>query len=215
MPSIHPSGSRSAAGGRTDLVLYWIPLGAGTQVVRACGRAYERLMALMQHRPPQELYHSALVATVDGIATVIEMTPVPDSDGWSDRGVVAEAPVGCRPAGRFRVFRYEIRRWQGGTIPDLASAVGSPVPLTSDPALVMQALAAVQSVPTAIWGRDQLRAGEMWNSNSVVAWVLTQVGLIDRAGQPPRHGRAPGWDAGVSVGRRGLQDSPTLIGITS
>jgi hypothetical protein len=191
---------RNFATGLASLDLYWIPLGAGAHVVRASGRTYERLSAFMQHRPEQDLYHSALVAVVDDASIVIEMTPIPDSRGRIERGVVAEGPVGCRPAGRFRVFRYEIRRWSGGEIPDLADAVNSPVHLSSDPELVNQALAMVPSVPTAVWGRDELRAGEMWNSNSVVAWVLTRIGLIQDAGQPPNHGRAPGWDAGVRVG---------------
>lgn len=164
----------------------------------------------MQHRTPQELYHSALVAVVEGASVVIEMTPIPDSRGRIERGVVAEGAVGCRPAGRLRVFRYEIRRWSGGTIPDLADAVGSPVHLSSDAGLVDRALAMVPSVPTAVWGRDELGAGEMWNSNSVVAWVLTRIGLVQVAGHPPNHGRAPGWDAGVAVGTRQMSGSPIM-----
>ena len=192
------------------LDLYWIPLGAGAQVVRASGMAYERWSALMQHRSPQDLYHSALVAVVDGAATVIEMTPIPDSRGRTERGVVAEGPVGCRSAGHFRHFRYEIRRWSGGVIPDLASAVGSPVHLSSDRDLITQALALVPSVPVPVWGGDELRAGEMWNSNSVVAWLLTRIGLVQRAGQPPNQGRAPGWDAGVTVATRQMAESPAM-----
>jgi hypothetical protein len=126
-----------------------------------------------------------------------------------ERGVVAEGPVGWRPAGRLRLFRYEIRRWRDGTIPDLSSAVQSPVRLSSEPALVNRALAVVPSVPTPVWGRDELGAGEMWNSNSVIAWVLTRIGLNTNAGQPPNQGRAPGWDAGVTVANR--QMSKDLI----
>ena len=198
-------GDRSAT-----LDLYWIPLGAGAHVVRASGGAYEHLSAFMQHRSRQDLYHSALVAVVDDASVVIEMTPIPDSWGRIERGVVAEGPVGCRPAGHFRLFRYEIRRWSGGVIPDLASAVGSPVHLSSDVDLVTQALAMVPSVPTPVWGRDELRAGEMWNSNSVVAWVLTRMGLLQFAGQPPDHGRAPGWDAGATVATRQMCESPIM-----
>ena len=197
--------------GPAALDLYWIPLGAGAHVVRASGMGYERLSALVQHRSPQDLYHSALVAVVDGVSVVIEMTPIPDTRGPMDRGVVAEGPVGWRPAGRLRLFRYEIRRWSGGIIPDLDSAVGSPVQLTSEAALVNQALALVPSVPTPVWGRDELGTGEMWNSNSVVAWVLTRTGLHANACQPPNHGRAPGWDAGVTVAERQM----TEVEITS
>ena len=195
----------------STLDLYWIPLGAGAHVVRASGGAYERLSAIVQHRSPEALYHSALVAVVDGTTVVIEMTPVPDSRGRIERGVVAEGPVGWRPAGRLRLFRYEIRRWRGGVIPDLASAVGSPVHLSSESDLVHHALDLVPSVPTPVWGRDELGAGEMWNSNSVVAWVLTRTGLHTNAGQPPNHGRAPGWDAGVTVAERQM----TEVSVTS
>ena len=66
----------------------------------------------------------------------------------------------------------------------------------------------VPSVPTPVWGRDELRAGEMWNSNSVVAWVLTRIGLHADAGQPPNHGRAPGWKAGVTVAQRQMTEVP-------
>ncbi len=46
-------------------------------------------------------------------------------------------------------------------------------------------------VPTPVWGRDQLHAGEMWNSNSVVSWALTRPGVVANAGHPPGNGRAP------------------------
>ena len=49
---------------------------------------------------------------------VIEMAPVRDTDGMQ-RGVVAEGPVGALWAARLRIFRYEIRCWRGGVIPDM------------------------------------------------------------------------------------------------
>src|SRR4051812_12285759 len=55
------------------------------------------------------------------------------------------------------------------------------------------------SVPTPVWGRDELRAGEMWNSNSVVAWILSRAGLDITDVHPPAGGRAPGWNAGRTV----------------
>ncbi len=40
--------------------------------------------------------------------------------------------------------------------------------------------------------RDELKAGEMWNSNSVVAWLVAAAGIpTENVGPPPR-GRAPG-----------------------
>src|SRR5207244_760252 len=60
------------------------------------------------------------------------------------------------------------------------------------------------SVPTPVWGRDELRAGEMWNSNSVISWLLARSGVAVEAVHPPAGGRAPGWHAGLVVARREL-----------
>ena len=184
----------------TRLELYWIPLGAGARVVRTSGRVYEGIAAFVQRRPRSRLYHSALVAHLPDATYFIEMTPVPAVT--SDRGVVGGGAVGSRRLGRFRVFRYEIRRWRDGTIPDLGYAVSSPVRLSDDADAIREVLGWVEQVPTPVWGRDELGAGEMWNSNSVVSWVLERADLLDAAGPPPGRGRAPGWDAGVHVARR-------------
>ena len=184
------------------LDLYWIPLGAGTPIVRMSGKLYEAFIALVQRRRRHDLYHAALVATTDGETTIVEVAPIPDDRGRSERGVVAEGIVGSRWLGRLRIFRYEVRRWQAGVIPDLAYAVSSPVLITHDPTEAHQVLDLVALVPTPVWGRDELKTGEMWNSNSVVSWVLTRAGLLSAAGLPPHEGRAPGWDAGVRTAGR-------------
>jgi hypothetical protein len=117
--------------------------------------------------------------------------------------VVAEGPVGSRWAGRARLFRYEVRCWRGGSIPDVDEAVDSPRLLSSDPAVAQRVLDLVPQVPTAVWGRDELGAGEMWNSYSTIAWVLARAGLCAESIEPPAGGRAPGWRAGLVVARRG------------
>ena len=181
--------------------LYWLPLGAGGHFVRFNGRVYEAVKAWVEHRPRYDLYHGALRIRLDGIAYTIEQAPVPNSRG-ADRGVVASGPVGARWAGRFRVFRYEVRCWPGGEIPDIAEAVASPVSLSEEEACARRLLDTVPRVPTPVWGRDELRAGEMWNSNSVVAWVLARSGIDARSIRPPEGGRAPGWRAGLTVEAR-------------
>jgi hypothetical protein len=181
--------------------LFWIPLGAGAHIVKTSGRAYEALAALKQRRARGALYHSALEVTVPEGRFVIEQAPVPDRNG-EQRGVVAEGPVGTKWAGRLRIFRYEIRCWRDGVIPDIRAAVGSPVRLTDDPATARSVLDLLPSIPTPVWGRDELAAGEMWNSNSVVAWVLTRAGIEDPSAQLPPGGRAPGWHAGSVVALR-------------
>jgi len=121
-----------------------------------------------------------------------------------DRGVVCEGPVGARWLGRFRIFRYEARCWAGGHIPDIAEAVDSPVRTTDDPERVEGVLRMLRGVPSLTWGRDELRTGEMWNSNSLVAWVLARTGHDMEEIGPPRRGRAPGWDAGLVLADRQL-----------
>jgi hypothetical protein len=101
-----------------------------------------------------------------------------------------------------RVFRYEVRRWPGGVIPDIAFAIDSPVIISSDAVEVSHVLELLPEVPPNVWGRDDARTGDMWNSNSVVSWTLARSGCADRAGRPPQHGRAPGWDAGIAIASR-------------
>jgi hypothetical protein len=93
---------------------------------------------------------------------------------------------------RLRLFRYEVRCWRGGPIPDLGAAVGGARRLTDDPLVAHGIVDAVATVPTPVWGRDELRAGEMWNSNSVVAWLIATAGLATKQIGPPAGGRAPG-----------------------
>jgi hypothetical protein len=65
----------------------------------------------------------------------------------------------------------------------------------------LRVLDLLASVPMKVWGRDELGAGEMWNSNSVIAWLLARCG-VGHAIHPPRGGRAPGWNAGLLVADR-------------
>lgn len=181
--------------------LYWLPLGAGGHFVRLNGRVYEALASRRARRPARALFHTALRVESDGAAYVIEQTPA-WGGGDEERGVVASGAVGARWAGRCRLFRYEIRRWRDGRIPDVAEAVDSPQRVSSDAACAARLLALVPQVPTPVWGRDELRAGEMWNSNAVIAWLLATSGVDCARIEAPRGGRAPGWRAGLVVAGR-------------
>jgi hypothetical protein len=66
-------------------------------------------------------------------------------------------------------------------------------------------------VPTPVWGRDELHAGEMWNSNSFTAWLIARSGLDADAIQPPKCGRAPGWNAGLVVARRQQEEADAKL----
>jgi hypothetical protein len=186
----------------TGVDLYWLPLGAGGRSVRMNGLVFEAIAARLQHRDRSDLYHSALEVHVPEGRFVIEQAPA-----WGEsreRGVVAEGPVGTHAAGRFRLFRYEVRRWRDGVIPDLAEAVESPQRLTDDPEPARRLLDLLPNVPTPVWGRDELGAGEMWNSNSIISWLISRSGLDVESIHPPSGGRAPGWRAGIVLARRQL-----------
>jgi hypothetical protein len=188
--------------------LYWIPLGAGGHSVRFNGRVFEAIEAARRHRQRRDLYHAALVVELEGDRYTIEVAPSPNTDEAS-RGAVATGAVGSRHAAWLRLFRYEVRCWRGGSIPDLHEAIGGPCRLSTDPAVARRLVDLVGSVPTPVWGRDELAAGEMWNSNSVIAWLLAAGGLPTTDVRPPSGGRAPGWSAGLEVARRHGSPAPT------
>src|SRR5690349_12796946 len=192
----------------TGVDLYWLPLGAGGHVVRLNGRMYEIVAAWRAGRPARDPHHSPLVVTTPEGRFVIESAPIRTADG-ADRGVVGEGPVGSRALGRLRIFRYELRCWRDGTLPDIAEAVDSPRRLTTDVNRARQVVDLVRAAPLPVWGRDELRTGDMWNSNSFIAWLIECAGLDAAAIEPPSAGRAPGWQAGVVVAaRRGRRKPP-------
>ncbi len=192
-------GDPSSMGGAAAL-LYWIPLGAGgVGFVRFNGRVYERIQARRESRRPQHLYHTALELYLGGARWVIENAwPSPDSNTAS-RGVVVEGPVFHRRLAGLRPFRYEVRCWPEGVIADAEEAADGPQLLTRDPDQVRHLLGLVGSVPPLTWGRDQMDTGEMWNSNSVISWLLATGGLPVNDFRPPKDGRAPGWTTGIRV----------------
>jgi hypothetical protein len=183
--------------------LYWIPAGAGANVVRISSKLFEAVSAFAARRPRCDLYHSVLAISESKGHFIIELAPVPDLNGEL-RGVLAEGPVATRWLSRFRVFRYEIRLWLEGEIPDIDYAIASPVRITDDAKIAEKILDTLPSIPTPVWGRDEFDTGEMWNSNSVISWVLARSGVSTESIHPPANGRAPGWDAGLALAAQGL-----------
>lgn len=182
------------------LLLWWLPVGAGGHVVIHTSRWWELADASAHRRRPQPLFHAALELFVDGHRDIIEMAPA-----WGttsrDGGVVATGPVGARALGRTRFFRYEVRCWRNGILPDRAWAVGYPVRFDLTPERARVIPSHVAAVPTFVWGADPLRVGDMWNSNSLASWVLTRSGIDASALRPPAEGRAPGWESGIAAAR--------------
>ena len=71
-------------------------------------------------------------------------------------------------------------------IPDIAEAVGSPRSVDTDAGRAARLLDLVPVFPAAVtWGRDELRAGEMWNSNSLISWLLVRSGHQAGPIRPP------------------------------
>ena len=186
----------------TGADLYWIPLGAGgAGYVRFNGRVYEGLKALRERRPACALYHTALEVHVpEGRFVVENAWPSPDGD-VATRGVVFEGPVFNRRLARFRPFRYEVRCWRDGVIPDREHAVKT-VRATEDVERCRRLLDLAASVPAVIWGRDESHTGEMWNSNSVISFLLTWAGFDADSMTPPAGGSVPGWRSGILVARQ-------------
>lgn len=184
--------------------LYWLPVGAGDQIARRCVPVYEAVVAARQHRDRFDLYHAAVEVHLDGVRYVIESAPAWDRAN-PDRGVVAEGPVGTRWLGRSKWFRYEVRRWRNGVIPDIAHAVESPRTVAHDRHCAQRMLSLAPEFPTLTWGRDELATGDMWNSNSLISWLLVRSGHEMDTITPPSGGRAPGWTAGIIAAKRYLR----------
>ena len=166
--------------------------------MRGSGRLYEGVAAIFQHRRRTDIYHSALIVHLEGHDHIIEMAPVWVTDD-EDRGVVSEGAVGFSSWGKMRIFRYEIRCWRDGIIPDVATAVDSPCRVSASRGRAQHVLDLVPMFPTATWGRDELHTGDMWNSNSLTSWLLARSGHDMSVMRPPHCGRAPGWAAGLAV----------------
>ena len=202
----------SIARSRWGIDLYWIPLGAGgSGFVSLNGRIYEMFAAMQARRRPLEIYHTALEVHIpEGRYVVETMWPRPD-DEVDSRGVVLEGDVWGPVLGKSRIFRYEVRCWRDGVLPDAGAAVGGPQRVSDGTGHALSLLAAVHSVPHLLWGRDELGTGEMWNSNSVISWLLVQSGVPMHPIRPPLRGRAPGWDAGIAVAAVGASGESGMV----
>lgn len=166
--------------------------------MRHTSRWWEVLRARRERRRPRPLFHAAMEVFDGDARYVIEMTPA-----WGQpaaaRGVVATGPVGVRWFGASRFFRYEVRCWQGGEIPDRAWAPVDPLRFPLGVAEVRALLERVPLVPRLTWGRDAFAIGDMWNSNSLIAWLLQTSGIDAAAIAPPGKGSAPGWRSGIAA----------------
>lgn len=186
--------------------LYWLPLGAGGNFVRMNGRIYEAIAAAVQRRPRCDLYHSGLEILVPEGRYTIEQTPAQPHGEL--RGVVGIGPIGSQwLADHLPSFHYELRRWRDGVIPDIDEAVER-CRLSTDVSVARRLLELAPEVPFLLWGRDDLGAGDMWNSNSQISWLLARSGIDVESINPPAGGRAPGWHAGLVAAARMRTASP-------
>ena len=107
-------------------------MGAGQHAVRRSTRVFEHLDARRHHRPQRTLYHAALEVQLDAERWTVEMAPAWAAARPATHGVTATGPVGFRRLGASRLFRYEVRVWRDGSVPDLDFAVGDPVHVATD-----------------------------------------------------------------------------------
>ena len=183
--------------------LFWLPLGAGGRLIRPVGIAFEAFTARAASRRRLDLYHAALEVRTPEARFVIDAMPsLLGAAARAGGGVIAEGPMAVRHRRRFGLFRYELRCWRDGTIADAQYAVESPVRISDDAGAAGTVLELVNSVPMCTWGRDELRAGEMWTSNSVIAWLVARGLAVNGEVRPPPGGRAPGWTAGLRIAAR-------------
>ncbi|MCS5479455.1 hypothetical protein NYP18_07275 [Corynebacterium sp. YIM 101645] len=177
-------------------LLWWLPVGAGGHVVVHTSRWWELWNAVRARRAPEPLFHAVLEVFTGQHRHVIEMGPA-----WGQRGpvrqVVATGPVGAQALGRWVMFRYEVRCWAEGDIPDREFAVGPPRRISLTVREAADLVARTAEVPTHVWGQDIFGVGDMWNSNSLISWLLQSSGIDARALAPPAPGRAPGWRSGI------------------
>lgn len=183
--------------------LWWLPVGAGGHVVIHTSRWWELLRALREDRRPRPLFHAALELFDGESSYVIEMAPAWGGPAGT-RGVVAVGPVGLRLLGASRLFRYEVRCWRGGAIPDKDWAVGPPRRIGLSPSAARDLLARVREVPLLVWGRDPFAIADMWNSNSLISWLLESVRVDATQFTPPGEGCAPGWRTGIVAARTAM-----------
>ncbi|MBO0595821.1 hypothetical protein I2485_13105 [Nesterenkonia sp. E16_7] len=200
VPVLVPDHAVRAAMTGHHLDLWWIPVGAGGHVVVHTSRWWESLRALRARRRPRPLFHAALEVTNGPAEYVVEMTRA-----WGQplgpRGVVAQGPVGFTWSGASPFLRYEIRCWRDGIIPDREWAVGPPhrFPLAAED--VGALIGRIPEAPQLTWGRDVFGIGDMWNSNSLISWLLQSAGIDAAALAPPERGDAPGWRSGIVAAR--------------
>ena len=86
-----------------------------------------------------------------------------------------------------------------GTLPDREWAVGGPVTVADDEATARSLLRHTREVPALTWGRQVPPTRDMWNSNSLVSWLLRVSGVPLADLSPPMGGRASGWAAGIAL----------------
>ena len=184
--------------------LYWIPLGAGGHCVRFNGRVFEALAAARgaaaSLRPlPRRARRRHRRRAVTRSSSRRRRTAT-----WRAGASSRRAPSAAATPGGCVVFRYEVRCWRDGSIPDLGAAVGGPMPADErSPRSPATCSTLVADRPTCrCGGATSYDAGEMWNSNSMIAWLIAGRGAAGGATCDRRpDGRAPGWAAGLEVAR--------------
>jgi len=96
--------------------LYWLPLGAGSggRCVRGSGRLYEALVASRRHRPPLNLFHSALIVQLNGHPCVLGDVAVLEGVGRVRAPERYRPQVGRAPAPDTGLYSVNLLISEGG-----------------------------------------------------------------------------------------------------
>ena len=209
-PAISRCCGRVVADGYA-LDLYWLPLGAGGHSVRV-----QRPHLRGGGRSPRCAAAAPSVTTsTTRRSTGDDAGGHPTQSRWSaakalvsaeaaDHGAVAGGARGqppARPLGAVSIrdpLLSVAARSQTSRRRLRAPAAADRRPCSCSGGSVLELVPLRSDLRSGGWTRSQ--TGEMWNSNSLVSWLLVShrpdVGRADRL---PVGGRAPGWQAGIAV----------------
>ena len=184
--------------------LYWIPLGAGGHCVRFNGRIFEALDAARRApsalRPlPRGARRPARRPALHDRARRRRRTPTRRAAASS-----APAPSAAATSAGCACFATRFAAGEADRSPTWTTRSAGRCRLTTDPGVARRLLDLVAAVPRPVWGRDELDAGEMWNSNSVIAWLVATAGLPADELEPAAAGQGAGLE-GRSRGRAPLK----------
>lgn len=182
--------------------------GCGGRVVVAPGRcrwacrpAHEPVVGAARRVPRSQGTSTALPCRA---GSVHRRASIHHRDGPSMGRVEGGGPRGCgdrsrRAASPRPVELVSLRSAALARRNPPRPGVGGPAIVADDDGTAQSVLRHAHEVPALTWGRQVPPTRDMWNSNSLVSWLLRVSGVPIADLSPPSGGRAPGWGAGLAL----------------